>query len=120
MFITPTFAQNAQPSNVKSATANITFDETEIDYGTIAKGSDPVRTFKFINTGRTPLIIKDVQTTSGCVVATYSKEPILSEQTATVIVRYDTSQVGVFSKIVTVVTNVNSIHILNLIGTVIE
>jgi len=40
--------------------AKIEFESETIDYGTIEKGSDGVRVFKFKNTGDAPLIVSDV------------------------------------------------------------
>ena len=44
----------------------MTFEQTEIDYGTIAQGSDPLRKFKFKNTGTEPLVIKNARGSCGC------------------------------------------------------
>ena len=48
--------------------AKIEFESETIDYGTIEKGSDGVRVFKFKNTGDAPLIISAVKSTCGCTV----------------------------------------------------
>jgi hypothetical protein len=83
----------------------MTFDKTEIDYGTIAQGSDPLRKFKFKNTGTAPLIIKAAQGSCGCTVPTYKKEPIASGETSEIEVRYDTQRPGPFTKTVSITTN---------------
>ncbi len=83
----------------------MTFDKTEIDYGTIAQGSDPLRKFKFKNTGTAPLIIKRAEGSCGCTVPTYKKEPIGTTETSEIEVRYDTQRVGPFSKTVSIYTN---------------
>ena len=83
----------------------MTFDKTEIDYGTIAQGSDPLRKFKFKNTGSSPLIIKSAQGSCGCTVPSYKKEPINTGETSEIEVRYDTQRVGPFSKTVSIQTN---------------
>ena len=41
--------------------AKIEFESTVIDYGTIEKGADGVRVFKFTNTGNAPLIVSKVK-----------------------------------------------------------
>lgn len=56
---------------------SMSFDVTTVDYGTIEKGSDKVRIFKFTNTGTEPLIIKAAKGSCGCTVPTYPKEPIM-------------------------------------------
>ena len=83
----------------------MTFDKTEIDYGTIAQGSDPLRKFKYKNTGSAPLVIKSAQGSCGCTVPSYKKEPVNAGETAEIEVRYDTQRVGPFSKTVSIQTN---------------
>lgn len=83
----------------------MTFDVTTIDYGNIDKGADPVRKFKFTNTGNEPLIIKTAKGSCGCTVPTYPKEPIMPGETNVIEVRYDTQRVGAFTKTVTLTTN---------------
>jgi hypothetical protein len=83
----------------------MTFDVTTVDYGTIDKGSDPLRKFKFTNTGNEPLIIKTAKGSCGCTVPTYAKEPIMPGESSEIEVRYDTQRVGNFTKTVTITTN---------------
>ncbi|MBI5915887.1 MAG: DUF1573 domain-containing protein [Bacteroidetes bacterium] len=83
----------------------MTFEVTTIDYGKIEKGADPVRHFKFTNTGNEPLIIKTAKGSCGCTVPTYPQEPIMPGESANIDVRYDTQRVGNFNKTVTLTTN---------------
>ena len=83
----------------------MTFEQTTIDYGTIFQGAEPLRQFKFTNTGNEPLIIKDARGSCGCTVPTYPKEPVMPGESATIDVRYDTQRIGQFSKTVTLTTN---------------
>ncbi|MCS6929939.1 MAG: DUF1573 domain-containing protein [Saprospiraceae bacterium] len=83
----------------------MTFETTTIDYGTIPKGADGLRKFKFTNTGNEPLIIKSAKGSCGCTVPTYPKEPIMPGESAYIEVRYDTNRVGEFTKTVTITTN---------------
>ena len=97
----------------------MTFDATEVDYGEIVQGSDPLRIFKFKNTGNEPLIISNAKGSCGCTVASYPKEPILRDETATIEVRYNTNRVGPFQKTVTITTNEsNNTHTLKIKGKV--
>lgn len=95
------FAATAQ----SSSGAVMTFEVTTIDYGTIDKGGDPIRKFKFTNTGNEPLIIKTAKGSCGCTVPTYPKEPIMPGESNYIDVRYDTQRVGPFTKTVTLTTN---------------
>ncbi len=83
----------------------MTFETTTIDYGTINKGADGVRKFKFTNTGNEPLIIKSAKGSCGCTVPTYPKEPIMPGESSHIEVRYDTNRPGEFTKTVTITTN---------------
>ncbi len=85
--------------------AVMTLDNTEIDYGTITQGAEPLRLFTFKNTGTEPLIISNAQGSCGCTVPVWPKEPILPGETSKIEVRYDTNRVGPFQKTVTLTTN---------------
>lgn len=76
-----------------------------VDYGTIAYGSDGDRDLYFTNTGTEPLLIQHIQTTCGCTVPSWPKEPILPGKRAKITFRYDTKRVGSFNKTLTVLTN---------------
>ncbi len=102
---TPTTAPAATAEPAKSSGAVMTFEVVEIDYGTIDQGSDPLRIFKFTNTGTEPLIIKTAKGSCGCTVPTWPKEPIMPGESNKIEVRYDTQRVGPFSKRVTIETN---------------
>ena len=84
---------------------NMQFNGTTVDYGTIDKGSDPIRKFTFTNTGNEPLIIKNAKGSCGCTVPTYPKEPIMPGESNVIEVRYDTNRVGAFNKTITLTTN---------------
>lgn len=97
------FAVAAQAQAVSGP--NMSFEVTTIDYGTIEKGAEPLRKFKFTNTGNEPLIIQNAKGSCGCTVPTYPKEPIMPGESNVIEVRYDTQRVGVFTKTVTITTN---------------
>ena len=93
--------------------------KTEVDYGEILQGSDPLRVFVFTNTGNEPLIITDAKGSCGCTVPSYPKEPILPGEKSKIEVRYDTNRVGPFMKTVTLTTNeVTPSHTLKIKGSV--
>ncbi|MEO1032959.1 MAG: DUF1573 domain-containing protein [Bacteroidota bacterium] len=85
--------------------AKIEFKTTVIDYGTIEKGSDGVRTFEFTNTGNAPLVISNVKSTCGCTVPKKPKEPIMPGKTGEIEVKYDTNRVNPIRKTITVFSN---------------
>jgi hypothetical protein len=110
--ITPAFAQETG--------AQINFETTTIDYGTIANGSNGERVFSFTNSGSEALIIKNVQSSCGCTIPKKPEGPIAPGETSEIIVRYDTKRTGPFRKTITVTTNVeqNTIVALKIKGTV--
>ncbi len=111
------FAAQAQTAN--GAVMSFDKDVTTIDYGTIDKGGDPIRKFKFTNTGNEPLIIKTAKGSCGCTVPTYPKEPIMPGESNVIEVRYDTQRVGMFTKTVTLTTNeTTDTHTLTIKGEV--
>ncbi len=81
------------------------FDLKKLDYGTIDKGSEPLRIFKFKNVGTEPLIIKNAKGSCGCTVPKPPKDPIMPGEEANLEVRYDTKRIGKFTKTVTLTTN---------------
>ncbi len=109
------FAVTAQTSTGPT----MTFDVTTVDYGSIDKGGEPLRKFKFTNTGNEPLIIKSAKGSCGCTVPKYPQEPIMPGESNFIEVRYDTQRVGMFTKTVTLDTNeATPTHTLTIKGEV--
>ena len=98
----------------------MSFEKSEIDYGTIAQGSDPLRKFVFKNTGTEPLVINNARGSCGCTVPNYKKEPVKPGETSEIEVRYDTQRVGPFTKTVTIESNEGQPRVLTIRGTVNE
>ena len=83
----------------------IAFETEVIDYGTIEKGADGLREFKFTNTGKSPLIISNARGSCGCTVPTWPKEPIKPGESNVIKVKYDTNRPGPINKSVTITSN---------------
>jgi len=110
----------AQDNELESDLGVFHFEEEVIDYGNIAENDDGVRTFKFTNRGRAPIVISKVKTTCGCTVPTYPKQAIMPGETATIDIKYATNRIGKFSKSITVFSNAdNSEKKLRIKGNVI-
>lgn len=88
-----------------NAQAKIEFKSETIDYGTIEKGADGVRTFEFTNIGNEPLIISNVKSSCGCTVPSKPKDPIMPGKTGEIKVKYDTNRVNPIRKTITVMSN---------------
>lgn len=94
-------------SSVFAQGPKIEFKEADntIDYGRVEKNSDDgVRSFEFTNTGDAPLIITNAQSTCGCTVPSYPKEPIMPGKTGKIEVKYNMG-VGPIRKTITIESN---------------
>lgn len=102
-------AQNNKPvaqSNKPVGTqAEITFDKIEHDYGQVPRNGNGETTFTYKNTGKAPLILSNVRSSCGCTVPSWSKEPLMPGQSASIKVKYNTASVGPINKAVTVESN---------------
>jgi hypothetical protein len=94
-------AQEAAPVSQ----ADIKFEKLVHDYGTIKQGGNGDCEFKFVNSGKEPLILSMCQGSCGCTVPTCPKEPILPGKSGSIKVHYDTKRVGPISKTVNVTSN---------------
>lgn len=83
----------------------IEFANTTHDYGDIKKGGDGNCEFTFTNTGNEPLILSNVRASCGCTTPSWTKAPVMPGKTGTIKVRYNTNNIGGFSKRVTVNSN---------------
>ena len=91
--------------NAQDKVAKIEFESETIDYGTIEKGADGIRVFKFTNTGNAPLIITKVKSSCGCTVPKKPEAPIMPGMTGEIEVKYDTNRVMPIRKTITVTSN---------------
>lgn len=95
----------AMVAALSSHAQEIQFEQVKMDYGTIKKGDDGLRIFKFKNVGQAPLVVTEVKPGCGCTVPIWSKEPIMPGESGTIEVKYSTQNIGDFSKFVTVASN---------------
>ena len=109
-----TFAQTAEKKDkakkeTKTTTKSpITFKTLKIERAEIKYDSKEPFVFEFKNTGKTPLIITNVQTSCGCTAAEKPTERIAKGKSSKIVVNYDTKRVGQFTKTITVTTNVST------------
>ncbi len=83
----------------------ITFSSLEHDFGELPFAGNGNCAFSYVNSGDTPLVLTSCRSSCGCVVPTWSMEPLLPGDTAQVNVKYDTRRMGPFTKTVTVESN---------------
>jgi hypothetical protein len=103
------------------AQAKIQFLEEKHDFGNVKEANGPVsHVFTFKNTGNTPLVIQNVETSCGCTSPEYTKEPVQPGKSGIVKATFDPSgRPSYFDKSLTVISNAaNSRVILNIKGNV--
>ena len=118
--INTTTAQEAPKTiEIETGGAEITFEKTTHDYGTIENRANGVYAFKFTNNGNEPLIISRAKGSCGCTVPSWPKEPILPGETGEISVKYATDRTGPINKSVTITSNEKTpTAVLRIKGTV--
>lgn len=108
-----TFAQskslNAAPaedvsSTSQETTTTVQFVSETYDFGALKEGDKAEATFTFRNTGKEPLIIKNVKPQCGCTVPSYSKDAIAPGSEGSITATYRTTP-GIINKSITVISN---------------
>jgi len=97
----------------------IKFKASTHDFGKIKQGVPATHTFEFTNTGKTPVVISNVQPSCGCTTPEWTREPIMPGKVGKVTASYNAAALGAFNKTITVVNNgeVGNI-VLSIQGTV--
>jgi len=108
-------------TKVEAVTAStIVWKAETIDVGQIPQGTPKAIVYEFKNTGKTAVVITNVQGSCGCTATDYTKEPILPGKSAKVTATYNAANKGGFTKTVTVTTSAETTpKVLTLKGTVI-
>ncbi len=102
---TSAFAQNS-PAQPDPLLPYLNFLVTDHNFGTIQPGTVVEFTFKFTNTGKTPLLIAHVRTTCGCTATEWTRTPVAPGERGFVTARFNTSGTsGQRHKVITVISN---------------
>lgn len=98
------------------------FEEEAYEFGKIKQGESVSYNFKFVNAGKSPLIIKEATATCGCTVPEFPKSPIGAGETGEIKVTFNSAgKEGLQDKVVTVVANTIPANTeVHLIGEVIN
>lgn len=99
------------------------FTETEHSFGVVAESDRRVsHTFRFMNTGDRPIVIKRIVVTCRCVSYDFSKKPVAPGDTGEITVTFNPRrQSGVFYKVVQVFANTaEELHLLIVRGEVVK
>lgn len=124
LFITVIFLTIPCSAQEQATSKNVgvfDFEKEVINYGTIEKNDNGLRTFSFTNRGTAPIVISKVKTSCGCTVPTYPKQAIMPGESANIDIKYATNRVGTFNKTITILSNADEQKkTLRIKGTVIE
>ena len=87
--------------------ATISFKEESFNFGAIKAADGPVtHVFEFTNTGSTPLIIKNVETSCGCTTPEWTKQPVLAGAKGSIKVSFNPEgRSGAIDKTITIYSN---------------
>ncbi|MBS1522649.1 MAG: DUF1573 domain-containing protein [Bacteroidetes bacterium] len=109
--------------SASSATADkpvMKFEKETHDFGKIVTGSKVSYEFKFTNTGKSPLIIKDAIASCGCTKPEWPSAPVKPGEDGVIKVTFDSrGKMGLQDKMITITANTNPAqNLVHLIGEV--
>jgi hypothetical protein len=111
--------QTAAPAAVATPGEDVLkLKETEHDFDKIPQGKPVYYNFEIVNTGKTPLVLDNVQASCGCTTPEWSRDPIAAGATAKIKVGYNAAAEGPFNKTITITYNTNQSKVLQIKGTV--
>jgi hypothetical protein len=97
---------------------DIFLKETSFDFGKIPQGKPVYHFFEVTNTGKSPMVISNIQTSCGCTTPEWSKEPIAPGGSTKIKVGYSAASEGNFEKYITLTYNQNLSKQIIIKGTV--
>jgi hypothetical protein len=107
-------------SKVGVAASSIVWKSETIDVGQIPQNTPKPIIFEFKNTGKTTVLVTNVQGSCGCTATNYTKTPIEPGKSGTVTATYNAANAGAFTKTVSVTTNNEAVaKVLTIKGTVV-
>ena len=107
-------------SKAVATASSIVWKSETIDVGAIPQNTPKPIVFEFKNTGKTAVIITNVQGSCGCTATNYTKTPIAPGKSGTVTATYNAVNPGAFTKTVSVTTNAETTtKTLTIKGTVV-
>ena len=115
-------AQSAPLNNASNSVSQkediLQLKETGFSFGKIPQGRPVNHVFEVVNTGRSPLLLENVQASCGCTTPEWSREPIAPGATVPIKVGYNAYSDGHFNKTVTIFYNNGQTKTLIITGEV--
>jgi hypothetical protein len=107
-------------SKVTVLASSIVWKSESIDVGQIPQNTPKPIVFEFKNTGKTAVLVTNVQGSCGCTATDYTKTPIAPGKSGMVKATYNAVNAGPFTKTVSVTTNSDATpKVLTIKGTVV-
>jgi hypothetical protein len=113
-------ADNGSASSAAADKPVMKFEKDTHDFGKIITGSKVTYEFKFTNTGKSPLIIKDAIASCGCTKPEWPSAPVKPGEDGVIKVTFDSrGKMGLQDKMITITANTNPAqNLVHLIGEV--
>ncbi len=83
------FFESMQPDNK----AEFKFDKETHDFGQIPQGTPVSAQFTFTNVGSEQLIISSIESSCDCIMAKFTREPVLKGEKGIITITYDAAKV---------------------------
>ncbi len=99
------YKRNKENSNLEINTTEIRVPKTIIDIGIQTVKTPVVGRFVIYNMGNKDLYIEKVDLDCHCTVGEYSKDPVRPKDSSIILLRYDSSRIGLFQSSAQVQTN---------------
>ncbi|TAL61765.1 MAG: DUF1573 domain-containing protein [Bacteroidetes bacterium] len=76
----------------KSNSVYIKFKDTKYNFGFVKQGTIVKTEYFFENTGKTPLIISNIEVTCGCTIAEFPHHPIRQGESGMILITFNTKE----------------------------
>ncbi len=106
--------------SVNSIKTTAEIDRTQIDLGIFGKSEVKEIPVTIKNTGKTPLVILEINTSCGCITASFDKQPIRPGSKTKVKLKVTPTETGFLKKTVKIRANIDEVLIINIQGNVTE
>jgi len=94
-------------ASVPTSEESLSFKENEFDFGKIPQGKPVTHIFEFVNTGKVPFALDNVQASCGCTTPEWNKDTVAVGASSVIKIGYNAANEGPFTKPVTITYNGN-------------
>ena len=99
-----------ETDNINAKEPKMTFSQSKWDFGTITEGERVEHTFKFVNDGKSDLVISSATASCGCTIPSPPREPIAPGEESDIKVEFNsTGKSDMVTKDITILANTNPV-----------